>query len=102
MEAKKRTINKISQLSLSKKLAHCRELDALIRSGNTGNLDEVAKTLSITTQLTFALIQYMKEDLHCPIVFIEADQNFVYTKSGELIIGFLKADANSEVESSIG
>ena len=86
---KNKTINKVSQLSLSKKVAYCRLIDEFITSGNTGCYEDIAERLEITDALTKDLVKYMTEEFGCPIEFDKNANGFSYTRNGRFVAGFL-------------
>jgi len=86
---KKRTINKIYQISLSKKLFYYEKFDLLIRAKKTGTTEELAQKFSITTALAHDIIFHMINELNCPIEYCELDESYHYRRKGKLILGFL-------------
>ena len=85
---KKKTINKLSQITILKQLEYCKLFNQEIKAGATGPLSQLAAKFDITSSLASEIIKAMIEDFHCPIQYNEDKATYYYQGKGELIMGY--------------
>jgi hypothetical protein len=88
-------LNKIQQLE---------RLDQLIRLKATGTPAELAEKLNISKRQVHNIIDEMKADFSCPIVYSKIHNSYVYEKQGKLKLKcqFEQPLGNSDLENLEG
>jgi hypothetical protein len=69
-------------MALRKYINRIEQLDQLVRLECTGNPEECAKKLKISKRTFYCLINELKTDFKCPIVYSRIKRSYVYTKEG--------------------
>lgn len=90
---RKRTVNKLSQVSLINKLGYFKAFNKCISAGNTGTLEELARKFEISESLTQEILIYMIDELNCPINYSQARKTYFYEVEGKLLLGFTPGSA---------
>ncbi len=65
-----------------------KRIDQLIRLKATGNSRQLSNKLSISLSHTYRILEKMKEEGGCPIVYCRETNSFIYQTEGKLIINF--------------
>ncbi|GAA3610553.1 hypothetical protein Q4Q39_16455 [Flavivirga amylovorans] len=71
-------------MSLHKYINRVEQLDQLIRLESTGSPEECAKKLSISKRSLYSLIDELKKDFKCPIIYNRSRRSYIYTKKGRI------------------
>lgn len=79
-------------MSLEEKRRLILAFDVLIRSKVRGKADDLAKRLGISRSTFFRLIEYMREDLHAPVIFDDDQDRYAYEREGIVMFRFLPAE----------
>ncbi|KQC29817.1 hypothetical protein AAY42_07930 [Flagellimonas eckloniae] len=69
---------------LRKYINRIEQLDQLIRLESTGNPEECAKKLNISKRSLYSLIDELKKDFKCPIIYSRHKRSYIYTKEGTI------------------
>jgi len=85
---RKRTVNKLSQVSLVNKLVYFKAFDKDISAGTTGTLEQLAQKFEISESLTQEILIYMIDELDCPINYSQSGKTYFYKAEGKLSLGF--------------
>lgn len=88
-------------MSLYNYLSRIRRLDGMIRRKSTGSPKELADKLDISERWLYNLLDELKMELDCPIVYDRHRQSYVYKVSGEMFIGFQPQNLSKEEKKQI-
>ena len=75
-------------MSLLKYLDRTVQADQLIRLKATGTPQEFARKLNISERSLYRLLDKLKYDFDCPIVYCHLRQSYYYTREGRMQFGF--------------
>jgi hypothetical protein len=75
-----------------KDLEYCKQINELIKTYNTGKLEQMAKKLKISISRATRLLIFMIESLDCPVEYDALLKTYFYNGDGELRIGFVPTD----------
>ena len=83
-------------MSLFNDIQKFKQLDRLIRFGETGPPDELAKKMQVSRATLFRIIDRFKKEFDAPIYFDKNINSYYYEYPGKLIIKFKETNPNDK------
>lgn len=77
-------------MSLNTYISRIKRLDDLIRRKSTGTPKELAEKLNISERWLYVLLEELREEFDCPIVYDRTKRSYKYSKNGRMMLGFKK------------
>lgn len=91
-------------MSLHKYINRVEQLDQLIRLDSTGNPEECAKNLKISKRSLYSLIDELKSDFKCPIIYSRSRRSYIYIyilKKVRFLISYLRLNLDNIIRKNI-
>lgn len=88
-------------MSLYRYLTRIRRLDGMIRRKSTGPPKELADKLDISERWLYNLLDELKMELDCPIIYDHRRRSYIYEVKGEMFIGFRQKNLSREEKKQI-
>ena len=65
------------------------QTDCLLKTGNTGNANDLARKLDVSKRTVFNLFKMLKEDFDAPIIYDKRTKSYKYATRGNIVIAFV-------------